>query len=546
MTWLWPALGLLLAALRAPWFTLNGDVRYSLGVLSATREAGWEPWQVWTHRPLANRLLMDGLERLMPDHGRPGELITLMIAGVLAGMAALVLHRGLSGRLPAAGGLAVGVLFGMVWAPARDIWQPEWVAAVLAVAAVGVGVRAGAAATWTSALLLSLSALQKYSTATTAAIAGLALVALAPRRALTVGPAAVVTTVALLGLSLLIPHERQWFLDMPSLNSAQTDPWQCLPGDPATRCPAASMSRSLGLVTPALLLWPATTVLVAALSGLRRVWVLLVVPGWIVLAGLGVLAQQSWYTYQVTVLGVLAAGWCGWAAALLARRDRRAGALLPALALLIVAAANWSLSSPVHWRTTDLDARDVAWTVQVVALFAALAVVAVALTRLGDRPGGARWPAVVTAALLTVTPILPWTPQSFDFQFVDRTPSGELVRTRRLQADAAALQHAIPPGEPVLQLSFGEETYFVDRPSRCRYAAATVLQRNRWTPTTQLPSYSENMACLSDPRVRWVVLSPGWLGLQRTGMEAVRAAVGAGYDCDRGIRTVMLTACPRR
>lgn len=139
--------------------------------------------------------------------------------------------------------------------------------------------------------------------------------------------------------------------------------------------------------------------------------------------------------------------------------------------------------------------------------------------------------------------------------------AGQLVRTadadghrppstleRRDRKEAVARQvHQVIGGArvPVTYLTFGEWTYFLGNPTRCRYPSPLFLQRTRRPARLTTESYRENAACLSDPASRWLVRDPSWFRL-RPQPEEIKAIIEQEWDCDAVQQVGELLLCPRR
>jgi hypothetical protein len=102
------------------------------------------------------------------------------------------------------------------------------------------------------------------------------------------------------------------------------------------------------------------------------------------------------------------------------------------------------------------------------------------------------------------------------------------------------------PDVPVTYLTFGDWTYFIRNPTVCRYPSPLFLQRTRYTLThVGSPSYEENLACLSEPTSRWLIMDQNWFRISKTPPE-VQARIHAQWNCSDGFESGGLKICPRR
>lgn len=573
--WSWLALTALLVALRVPTFQIWGDVRYTLGVERVTARTGWPSSEVWTHRPMLNRMLMAGLDRLTADPFR--ELQLLAWSALAAGAVVWLLHRQLRRWLGWIESAALGaaVLVALIWAPSVTILQPEWYAVLTAVAAVGVaglpqsrhrlgeaGIALGAAS------LLVATVLMKWTTVSTAVTAAAVVLALCWRlrsRLALVAAASIVLLPVVLGLQiLLIPHEGLWLKELPQLNRDPTSMvWCPVWPAPTDSCGLQKVLMNEVITSPALVILPAALVLLALTTvGPMRV-AALVLP---VVAFAGTLAttvaQAQWFPYHLAIAPVVAAGWLAWAVARWARRVPSRVPPLALPALLAMAGSSWLLMQPLAVRRSA----DPLWFGQTPANLAlgsaaGLAALAVILALRGIRrlartptPASAGRSATVLAGLMAVlavtatmvNPVLPTTAYSFNFRADYKTPSVERDKADTLAALGTRIRATIGADTPVVYLSPGERSYWVGNPTYCRYAAATYLQRTRYVPTAHLVGFAENLACLADGRATYVVIENGWLKLAQVD-PVVQQRLGEFFDCSEpAYADGLATVCPRR
>lgn len=570
----WTAAGLVLALLRLPAFELWGDVRYTLGVERVTALAGWPSWEVWTHRPLLNRVLMAALDHLTSGRWREQELLgwSAVISGVVVGN----LYGPMARRLgrSAALGLCAGLLVGLVWAPPRTLLQPEWCAVVLALAAVAVSIGRGhrlpgeLALALACAGLLCAAALMKW---TTVATAGAALTAIAllcrrrPQRLLRITVATAVLLPLSLGLQvLLVPHELLWIREIPRLNPPGDSLDWCTPlAAPRPGCRLQTLLLNETVTSPVLLLLPAAVVLLARAGSRPARVAAVLVPAVTIAATLATtVVQGQWFSYHVAALPVLAAGWVGWAVASTVReRGRPPWALVLLLAaaagadvLLLMLPADVRSGGRALW--AGLDAVGLAYGTGLAVAAAALVAVLLPPTWVSLAPPR-RPPSRLLTALLPMTAalavmigqvssVLPQTAYSLNTQSADRTAT-ELRLQRRQEVELASrIRRRIGASSTVVYLGFGDRAYWLGNPSRCRYAAATYLQRSGYLPAGRLQGFGENLDCLADAGTSYVYIQKGWMDLDHADPR-VRQAIDDNFDCDRPVLDERNTlVCARR
>ncbi len=570
--WSWLGLTALLVAARLPTFELWGDVRYTLGAERVTALTGWSSAEVWTHRPMINRVLMAGLDRLTSDPFREQQLLAW--SALLAGGAVWLLHRQLVRWLGwvESAALCAALLVALVWAPAVDTLQPEWYATVTAVAAVGV---AGlprsrhrvleVAVVLGCALLLVATVLMKWTTVSTAAAAAAVVLALCWRsrtRLVMIAVASVILLPAVLGLQvLLVPHEGQWLREVPLLNPARGALVWCPVGPaPTTDCGLQILLANEGITSPALVLLPAALVLLAGTARGRVRTAAIALPVVALIATLATtVAQGMWFPYHLTALPVMASGWLGWALARWIRGTPGRVSALSAGVVLAAAVSVWLLTRSFTVRTST----DPLWFGHrpATVAFAASAVVATAGVILalvdlgrarvaGPDQNGRHWtPAlvwVVAVLAVCVNPLLTTTAYSFDFRADTKTVLVERHKASSFAVLGARVREVIGAETPVVYLSPGERSYWVRNPTFCRYGSPTYLQRSMYVDTSHLVGFEENLACLADPRAAYVVIEPGWFKRARVD-PAVRQRLDEYYDCAQPVLVQPFTLiCPRR
>lgn len=154
-------------------------------------------------------------------------------------------------------------------------------------------------------------------------------------------------------------------------------------------------------------------------------------------------------------------------------------------------------------------------------------------------------PGLALVAALSVQ-VWPSSPYSFDFNSANTRNSDRVDTTHRFSTQLGAVRDRIGADSQVLYLAFGDVAYFLGDPTPCRYPSPTFLQRGIALDEVRgLASYQENAACLTDPRMRYLVRAPGWFDLDN--LEAPLAqAIRATYDCSAPLRTDDVVVCPRR
>jgi hypothetical protein len=518
---------------------LTGDLHYVLGALRTGGAAGYSPSEIFTHRPYFYRWFIAGVDRVsFGSTPAVREAVIGALGMLLAAAAAYGLFLALSRRVTAReAALTAGATgLALILAPRNDFLQPEWAAVVLTVFAVAVAL--GPSRPWPAALLaalpLGLAVMMKYSTAATAAIGVLLVYAVDRGRAVRLCLVGVPAAVALFGLSLLGgSHEWQWTEDMPQINQSALSRTGIRPGFMLDR--SVDFLADRAVESPVLLLLPGALLLVLSqVQGRgRRVELLLIA----LTIGLGaqavVVVQGNWFLYHGAQMPVLAAAVWGLAVGG-ARRSPPwcfgAVSLLYGVLPVLYAAA-----------PTGLQQTYVAWVFGVLALLAAFVDVLRARGTAG-RPARLVWPVALAGVVCLAASIWPGSPHLVQYGKVRMTGAEYLNGMRNSEAEADRLRAEMPAGAPVLYLAFGDTTYYVDHPARCRYPIATFLQRTRYlADVTELKSYRENADCVDHDTAPYAILDRAWFRPAKVD-PALWRRITAVYDCpppDGGPLTVL-------
>lgn len=527
----WAALAVVVATLALIGYPLSGNVRYEVGV---HRVSGYSVAETFSHRPITFRLLA-AAQAWLPEvvsalAGPPGSLGRVWLfetsfrlgAALWCAIAALLLGAGLRKRFGTdARAYAAAVFAGLMFtAPATG--EPDWLAAVLAVAAVGAGLLGRrAVGGLAGGVLLALAALVKISSLPVALAALVLLWALDHGRGWTAAASAlVVGLLVVAAIAAWAPHEIAWLLDIRAL---QPDPW--------TRLQAIEAGNYLANVAAR---WPTIALLPAFFVGRCRR------EGWPVAAAIGLIClgiamQGQYYVYHSMALVALSS-------VLAVRTLKRSGT---ALHLPVLTWCAWTLMLfllPADWRvghTTVLFSATAAWATGL-SLWQWRA-----LRHRRSLPG--RTPigsalVVVAAMLVTQTPA---SAESLTLGTSAQTPLVSHAALRAELATAAYIRGIIGAHTPVVYLAFGSTTYTLGNPTHCRYPSPLFLQRPEAEDAASPATRMENLACVTEPSARWLVWDRGWL--HRKGAPAdLIAAIDGTWDCGEALLAGPYTVCPRR
>ncbi|MCY1137283.1 hypothetical protein OWR29_04670 [Actinoplanes sp. Pm04-4] len=516
------------------WSALNNDVTYALGGIETAGRGGVSVWDVFIARPIAYRLFMT-----LIDGPAGGEGVTRLGAVLLAAGVAAVLFLGLrrawntrvSVFVAAATGLA------LIVAPPWHFLEPDWVAALLAVLAIGVGL--APRSLWLGALLGGFAAFLaiavKLATFPLAILALLLLSAFDRRRAAwaaahTVGFAIIWYAVT----RHFLPWETIWLADQAGLvaNSPihHGVEWHNI----------HRLLVGLGdvmLLSPVVAVAPAAAVALIRRTGRGRprrtaAVVALLAAGLSLASAYG---QGEFFMYHFAAVPVLAAG--VWAAAFVLSPAARMPLLVTTVAVTAVSFV--LLRRPPEWRHDNVTVITLA--------FAAAAVLTAIATWLNH--GRAARPASATAGALAliaaiVLANLPHAPLAFSgFNHA-------LSNERPADAGYSELRRRIGPDTPVLYLAFGSVNHRLGNPTHCRYPSPQWVQRGTYVrPVRSTRSYADNLRCVTDDQgARYLVWQPGWFSISRSSVE-VRTALRHRFDCSPAARLPAPTGivvCPAR
>ena len=529
-TWVWVGvttvalLGALAIYLVSP---LNGNIRYEAGVKQAgtSSAAG-----TFSHRPLAFRMLMDGVFRLahaLSVGTASFELAVRLLAAAMAVGSGVLLWRGLLKYGVRQPGLhAIVVVGAILLISPINTGEPDWMATVLATAGTGLALM-GRRRPWLWALLAAAlfvgAAGMKVITLPTALL-GLGVVALLDRRQLL---RVLIGTVVVGSLYVLItvvwvPWEVQWLLD---IRTVQKDAWAALPD-------AIPFLAELG--------GPPTSSCAAARdAGARR-------AAGTAADGAGPGPEYGHGGHSGAVLR-------------LSQRPDGGGRLGRGVPRPPVSDVDDSRRRGDGRRACGRGADD---REQRLAGQPPTAV-----GRSDDRGGrggpdlGPRRPRPAAsrrpgqsllAALATLALLLPsstpWAAQLLRPENPNgQRPLSRLEARTKHEATARQVRQAVGgPDVPVTYLTFGEWTYFIGNPTTCRYPSPLFLQRTAYTRRqVGTPSYQENLDCLSASGSRWLIWDPSWFSLKRT-PAGVQAIIAHEWDCSAPIEVGELRLCPRR
>ncbi|MDY7090972.1 MAG: hypothetical protein SYR96_38545 [Actinomycetota bacterium] len=522
------------------WSALNNDVTYALGGMETAGKTGVSIWDVFVARPIAYRLFLAVLDAPVTEAPLrvAHAVIRFETALVVVGVAAVLffgLRRFLDARAAAAVSAATGLA--LIIAPQWHFLEPDWLAAMFAVLAVGAA--CAPRRVWAGALLGGFAAFLaiavKLATVPITLLALLLVGVLSLRRAAWAAVAAVGSTVIWYVVTKqFLPWEWIWLDDQATLVADSpihhglrwADFHELLVG-----------LGDVALLSPVVAVAPAAAAaLIRRLPPGRPRWTGTAVA--VVAGGLSVASaygQGEFYMYHYAVVPVLAAAAWGVAFALCP------GARTPLfVATVFFAVASFVLlSRSPQWRLEHVTAVSLSYLV-----LAALA--AVATWGLERRPTPLAPPqagaiALVAALVLATLPNAPLAFSGYNYALSNERPSAP---------GYAALRERIGPGTPVLYLAFGSINYLLRNPSTCRYPSPQWVQRGaHFKVVRDFPSYQDNLRCLTeDNRARYLVLQPSWFPWKKASAD-VRTVITARFDCSMEARVRApkgLVVCPAR
>lgn len=512
-------------------YPVNDNIRYEVGV---HRVSGYSIAETFSHRPITFRLIsaaQSWLPTMLSDAVAPAGSLTRawafeagfrLIAALVAAGAALLLHAGLKRRLGSSAWAYALAAFAALMFTAPATGEPDWWAAAVAVAAVGVGLlgsqRTGGAA---SGVLLAVAALMKISSLPVALAALVLIIAFDRRRGLVAMATAFVSgCLAVMLIWWLAPYEIAWLIDIRALQPDVFD--------------SDTLRELRGYLVNLAARWPTVALLPAFFIGAPQREVVAAGSA-TALAMLGFVVQGQYYVYHAVALVVLSA------VLAIATLRRSQGALRWPLVvciawtgLVFVLPADWRLAS-----AQPLLLVTIAWVVLLTLLQA------IAIWRGGGLPRSSadRWAAglVLAAMLATQTP---WSGEALTLGTRGKTAAGNLASLQERLADAQRVRDVVGTG-PVVYLTFGATTYLLGNPTHCRYPSPLFLQRGGADRKVSAATRGENLACVTQPDARWLVWDRDWLHSTSAPAD-LQAAINGAWACERGQLVAGLTLCPRR
>jgi hypothetical protein len=536
------AVAVVVLALRS---NVNGDVTYALGGLETAGKGGVSVWDVFIARPVAYKLMiaaLDGARRLLVgDTSLSTEHLVLRLETylVILGVAVVLFLgvRRVAGRAAAAG-TATATGLALVVAPPWHFLEPDWVAPLCGVLAVGAAVLSRRL--WPGVLLGGFATMLvvavKLATFPVALLALLIVAVLDRRRAAwTTLSAAVFVALWYLATRNLLPWEWTWLRDQANL----------VHNSPIHHGLRLTDLRRLfiavgdvAVLSPLVVLAPAAaTALIRRLPAGRPQWLgVTVALAAGLLSVLSAYGQGEFYMYHFAAVPVLAAGVCGAAFTLVpSLRLPLAGATLAVTVLSLAL-----LRLPAGWRHTH------AGKVAIAYALIGLGLAALTWFLAGRSTPALPWAAGVVALSVALAPaVLPGDPYAFgtyNYNVYNR-PAGD--------AKYVDLSKRLGRDTPVLYLTFGTFNHALGNPTSCRYPSPQWLQRaNYFERVETFPSYQDNLRCLTDPghQYRYVVIHTGWFDVKSASPQ-LQAILDQRFDCSPAARVpapAPLVVCPAR
>lgn len=508
---------------------LNNNLRYEMGVhdTSVFSAAG-----TFSHRPLAYRLLLHGMSEVADrlSFGLSSFEVMLRLLGLgLAVAAGVLLWLGLRARGVSSPGLHAVIAVAAVVFMGRGSLEAGWMAVVLSCAGTGVALLGRGRWARPMAVLAGVlfvgAAGMKIITVLTALIGLLVLAVIDRRQAIrTIVSSTVVGLGYVLATLLWAPWEITWLLDLRHI---------------AQPIGEQLVNRGPRFLLAAVLHWPTLIFVPLALIVAEKRERFVLAVSLALALGL-IVAQGKYFQYHAAALCVVAA-----IAAFRALRYRMTPRVGVGIAVLVVAAIGWTV---IPYATHS--------HIRGVLALGVVAVLAVGVgwaqnVRHRGSPKGRGRP--LLAACATLALIYPgMTP--FGTSMMHTTTDGTVVIERPgALTDEEVVARRIHariggPDVSVTYLTFGTWPYFLQNPTSCHYPSPLFLQRTRYAHTHDLvgsPSYQQNLACLSEPSSRWLIMSENWFKIGKAPTE-VQQILARTWNCDAGFERGPLTVCPRR
>lgn len=516
-------LGVAATYLLAP---LNPNLRYEAGVKDVTGSAAG----TFSHRPLAYRLLMNVVFRVA-DVGSADvvsfELAVRVLLLLLVLGATVLLWKGLDRRgVPYARMYAVVCAGTLVLFGAVSAGEPEWMAVLLTIAGVGVALL-GARRPWLFAglagtLFVAASGM-KIMTLSVALLGLLAVFLLDRRQTVRTLVASVVIGVIYVGATLLwVPWEVQWLLD---IRSVQKSAVESLPD-------ALPYFADITARRPVLTVIPAALILAGARERIM-------ISCSIAVTVVTIFVQGQYFEYHAIALVTVAA------IAVLRVFQGRVNMLVGTIILIITVVASVRTTINFDW----IYHHQRLWGGALVVAAALGAAWAIKVRSQHTRPAqhtvGGLLAALATLALV-YPGSTPWGSHLLRPENPDGSRPPTVFESRSSgQATARRVHQEIGgSGVEVTYLTSGGWPYFIGNPTRCRYPSPLFLQRTRKPERLTTDSYAENVACLSAPGSRWLIIESAWFIVPKQ-TDEVKAILDREWDCSKATKIGALRLCPR-
>lgn len=534
----------LAAIVVAARIALNGDVAYALGGIETAGAGGVSIWDIFIARPVAYKVLVsvidDVRQLLVGDHSLALSQVTVRVETILLIAAVAVIlflgvRRFAGGR--AAAGVSLGAGLALAVAPPWHFLEPDWIAALAGVLAVGAAL--APRRLWLGATLGGLAAMAvvavKLATFPIAVLALLMIFLLSRRRAVWTAIATVGAVVVwYVATKLTLPWELTWLSDQATL--VQSSPihngirWEDIRhllfgiGDVAVLSPFV-------WTAPA-----AAALLIRRRPVGRERWIATGVA--VVAAGLSVApayGQGEFFQYHFAIVPILAASVWGVAFAVCT------SARIP-LAVLTLLATGLSFAlmrQPAEWRAGH--SKEVTVAIVIFATLAAIATWFFARLTTTSAPWLVGMVALCAALVQASLPGAPLAFSGYDYNIYARPAAGH---------DYRALSERIGRDTPVLYLTFGSINYAMGNPTSCRYPSPQWLQRATYVrEVNDYRSYDDNLRCLAQPQVaKYLVVQNSWFKLDKSSQQ-VRTLIDQEFDCSPAALVPAppaLTVCPAR